>query len=286
MEVSDMSIRRKIRAVVVAGAIGLAGTAPAYSGDRDGKVRPQRFAGSWYPGDAGALTEMIDDLLARAPAPVTSGKPLAVIAPHAGYRFSAAVASAGYRYLQDHEYKRVIVLAFDHRRSSQYQGVDVPRDLTAYRTPLGEVPLDRDVCDQLLENRMFNAHKGVGDEEHSLELQLPFLQRVLKDFRLVPLLVGRMSTEDYARAAEAILPWIDEDTLLVASSDFTHFGRRFGYEPFKDDVPNKLRELGDQAAEPILNCDFDGFTEYLAETRDTICGRGPIALLLRVFSMT
>jgi AmmeMemoRadiSam system protein A len=94
-----------------------------------------------------------------------------------------------------------------------------------------------------------------------------------------------MSTEDYAKAAQALLPWIDDETLLVASSDFTHYGRRFAYEPFKDDIPNKLRELGHQAAKPILRCDFDGFVTHLEKTNDTICGRGPIRLLLRILSM-
>ena len=93
-----------------------------------------------------------------------------------------------------------------------------------------------------------------------------------------------MSTEDYAKAAEAILPLLDGETLLVASTDFTHFGPRFGYEPFKEDLPDKLTELADAAADPILKCDFDGFTAHLEKTKDTICGRGPVALLLRVLS--
>ena len=271
--------------MVVAAAVGAALISQVHAGDGGEKVRPARFAGSWYPGDPTALAEMIDDLMTGPSPPPIVGKPLAVISPHAGYRYSAAVAAAGYRCLKGHEYKRVIVLAFDHRKSSQYHGIHVPHDLTAYRTPLGDVRIDQQVCDGLLKNRTFKSPKGIGDEEHSLELQLPFLQRVLKDFRLVPLLVGRMATEDYAKAAEAIIPWVDSGTLLVASSDFTHFGSRYGYEPFKDDVPNKLRQLADQAAAPILNCDFDGFLGHLDGTRDTICGRGPIALLLRILSM-
>jgi AmmeMemoRadiSam system protein A len=132
---------------------------------------------------------------------------------------------------------------------------------------------------------MFGSHPDIDRGEHSLELQLPFLQRTLKDFTLVPLLVGRMGTQEYAEAAKAIIPWLDDKTLLVASSDFTHFGPRYGYQPFKDDVPQKLADLADRAADPILKCDFDGFVEHLAKTRDTICGRGPITLLLRTLSM-
>ena len=90
---------------------------------------------------------------------------------------------------------------------------------------------------------------------------------------------------DYKTAAEAVLPLLDEETILIASSDFTHFGRNFGYEPFQEDVPAKLRELADQSVAPLQQADFDGFVSHLNETEDTICGRGPIQLLLRILSM-
>jgi len=248
-------------------------------------VRPADCAGSWYPGVPEALAKLVDDLLAKAPAPKRTDKPLAIISPHAGYRFSAPVAATGYHWLQGHSYKRVIVLAFSHARAGSYTGVDVPADRTAYATPLGNVPVDRAVCDELLKHPLFNAHPDVDRNEHSLELQLPFLQETVKDFQLVPLLIGRMSLEDYTAAAEAILPWVDSDTLLVASSDFTHYGSRFNYVPFEDNVAIKLHDLANEAAAPILKCDFDGFQNHLDQTGDTICGRGPIRLLLRLLSM-
>ncbi len=254
-------------------------------GDNDVNIRPASCAGSWYPGDAEALAKQVDELLGKIAAPAVPEKPIAIISPHAGYRYSAPVAATGYRCLRGHTYKRVIILAFSHRHAGRYRGVDVPRELTAYRTPLGDVPIDRKVCDQLLGADLFDSHPGIDQGEHSLELQLPFLQSVLDDFTLVPLLVGRMEPEDYAVAAKSILPWVDADTLLVASTDFTHFGKQFDYVPFKDNLPEKLRELADQAAAPILVGDYDGFVQHLAKTRDTICGRGPVTLLLRILSM-
>ncbi|UCE60989.1 MAG: AmmeMemoRadiSam system protein B [Phycisphaerales bacterium] len=253
--------------------------------DPESKVRPAQFAGSWYPGDGSDLAKEIDDLLAKASAASLPSKPVGIISPHAGYRFSAPVAASAYACLRGHNFKRVIVMAFSHRGSSQYQGVDVPQDLDAYSTPLGEVPIDRKACDLLRKSPIFVSNPGVDRGEHSLELQLPFLQRVLKDFALVPLYVGRMTTADYADAARAILPLLDGDTLLVTSTDFTHFGPRFGYVPFREDLPGKLRELAEQAAKPLLKCDFDGFVEHLEKTRDTICGRGPVSLMLRTLSM-
>jgi len=248
-------------------------------------VRPAYCAGQWYPESKEELEKQVDDLLARASPPIPAVKPVALIVPHAGYRYSAAIAAEAYRKLQGQHYRRVIVIAFSHSSAGLYGGVDVPKDLSAYRTPLGDVIIDREACDTLLKVPGFAAHPDIDRGEHSLELQLPFLQRVLKEFRLVPLLVGRVSGDDYAKAAEALLTLIDEDTLLVASSDFTHFGPQYGYTPFENDVQNKLRELAEQAAAPILTCDFDGFLDHLTKTRDTICGRGPIALLLRVLSM-
>lgn len=248
-------------------------------------TRPARFAGSWYPADDRALTKLVDDLLARAKPTKLTGPPIALISPHAGYRFSAPVAAAGYRCLEKQPVNRVIVLAFSHRKAGATHGVDVPRALTTYETPIGPVPIDRAVCDDLLRHPLFSSNPEYGRHEHSLELQLPFLQRALGEFRLVPLLVGRMSDQDYAQAARAIMPWIDDKTLLVASTDFTHFGPNYGYQPFNDDVADKIRDLGDKAAAPILQCDVDGFVDHLASTGDTICGRGPVTLLLRILSM-
>jgi len=248
-------------------------------------VRPAYFAGSWYPGSAGSLAGKLSELLAKAPVAEIKGKPIAVSAPQAGYSYSAPAAAAGYRCLQGHSYKRVIVMAFNHRYAGAYQGVDVPAKLTAYQTPLGKVPIDRKVVDKLLAEAVFKSNAGMHSGEHSLELQLPFLQKVLKDFKLVPMLVGRMSNADYTSAAKAIIPWLDDETLLVASSDFTHYGPMYGYEPFKEDVPDKLAELADKASAPLLKCDFDGFADHISKTRDSICGRGPILLLLRILSM-
>jgi len=248
-------------------------------------TRPAICAGSWYPGEAGALSRQIDEWMDSATPAKIACKPLALIAPHAGYRFSGPVAAAAYRTLRGHAYRRVILLAFSHRAAGLYPGVQVPGEWATYETPLGTVPIDQAAVDQLRRSSTFIPVPGIDRQEHSLELQLPFLQRAIGSFQLVPLLVGRMSGEQYTLAATAIASLCDENTLLVASSDFTHFGPNYGYEPFKEDVPRKLRELAEQAAAPLLDGDFDSFSAHLASTSDTICGRGPILLMLRVLSI-
>lgn len=278
--------RRWSRSAAVTAAVALLAIGCARAADGASTVRPAECAGSWYPRDPAELSQTVDELLARASPVTLAGRPVALICPHAGYRFSAPTSAAAYRCLRGQTYRRVIVLAFSHQHAHQYRGVDVPAELVAYSTPLGQVPVDREVCDALLKDAVFESHPGVDRGEHSLELQLPFLQTVLGDFQLVPLLIGQMADDDYTAAAIAIHPWLNDETLLVASSDFTHFGPRFGYEPFQEDLPIKLRELADQAAAPLLRCDYDGFADHLARTQDTICGRGPILLLLRALSMT
>lgn len=278
-----MRTRSFVSALFLAITVGLP-LAPAIQAENTLTTRPAACAGTWYPGKRDSLAAEVDKLLDQASPPTISGRPLAVIAPHAGYRFSAPVAAAGYRCLRGQSYKRVIVMAFSHRYANAYRGVHVPADLNAYETPLGIVPVDREIVDKLRKSPLFIDAPGVDREEHSLELQLPFLQRTLKDFRLVPMLVGRMMPTDYARVAEAVLPFIDDSTLLVASSDCTHFGPSYDFQPFKEDVPKKLAELANQAAATIQNCDFDGFADHLEKTHDTICGRGPILLLLRILS--
>ncbi len=269
---------------VVVGLFQLAAAgSSAWAGDP--KVRPAACAGDWYPASAGDLTRTVDDLLAQAKPPAIDGKPVAVICPHAGYRFSAPTAAAAYATLRGQTYKRVIVLAFSHRNAGRYRGIDVAKELTAYQTPLGDVPIDREACDRLLKDGLFSSNPAVDAGEHSLELQLPLLQRAIKDFKLVPLLVGQMGEPDFAKAAQALLPLVDAETLLVASTDCTHFGPNYGYQPFKDDLENQLKGLAEQAAAPLTRCDFDGFAAHLEKTGDTICGRNPVLLLLRVLSM-
>jgi AmmeMemoRadiSam system protein B/AmmeMemoRadiSam system protein A len=280
-----MHIRKLVLAALLGGTMGPISDESGWGQESGGAVRPPVCAGTWYPGTSQELAEFVDGLLAKVTPPRVEGKPLALICPHAGYRYSAPVAAAAYASLRGHSYRRVIVLAFSHRYAGRYRGIDVPRDLTAYETPLGQVRIDRATCDRLLRDPLFVSKPEAGADEHSLELQLPFLQRVVGDFLLVPLLVGQMSDRDYTAAAQALLPVVDEQTLLVASTDCTHYGPGYGYVPFRTDVPSRLQELADQAARPLSRCDYDGLVAHLERTGDTICGRNPVCLLLRLLAM-
>jgi len=133
-----------------------------------------------------------------------------------------------------------------------------------------------------LQEPFFRIFPEAYKKEHSLEIQLPFLQESLKDFKLVPLIVGEVNGDEYEKIASSIRKFIDKETLLIASSDFTHYGFNFGYVPFKKNIRENLKKLDEGAVEKILKIDSNGFIKYQDSTGITICGRKPIAILLDI----
>jgi AmmeMemoRadiSam system protein B/AmmeMemoRadiSam system protein A len=241
-------------------------------------VRRSTGGGLWFPADAETLRAAVDGFLSESP-PIVGGKPIALVVPHAGYQYSGAVAGKAYATLADHSYQRVIVLGLSHR--APLRGASVLR-VDAYETPLGRIPVDTEARDVLLRSRHVTEMPAAHQQEHSAENQLPMLQRALGDFQLVEVLVGQMTAREQSRLADAIREIIDDETLLVVSSDFTHYGPRFQYTPFREDVPDQLRSLNDRAVTEILQVDVPGWDAFLRDTEATICGRNAIALLLSV----
>jgi AmmeMemoRadiSam system protein B/AmmeMemoRadiSam system protein A len=243
------------------------------------RVRPPARAGQWYEATASALTRQVDGYLEKATPPAVSGRLVALIEPHAGYEYSGPTAAFGYKLLRGTSYGRVIILGVPH--FVPVRGCALP-NYTHFQTPLGEIPLDREVCDKLLASSPFVEFTRAHDPEHSVEAQLPFLQRTLTDFRIVPILVGDLSDADRTKAAEALRGFLDEKTLIVVSSDFTHYGADFGYVPFRTQVKENLDKLDHGAVKDILALDTHGFVDYVDRTGATICGRSGIALLLEM----
>jgi AmmeMemoRadiSam system protein B/AmmeMemoRadiSam system protein A len=268
-----MNLRSKSLSILIAGAVVMMSNGDAVSE----KVRKSVLAGSWYEGNKKALTAQVDGYLEKVAPVEIDGRILGLISPHAGYFYSGQAAAYGYSQIKGAPYKRVIVIAPSHRVG--FHGISIP-EVTHYETPLGKVPLDTQSCRTLLGTKGFTSVAQAHAQEHSLEIQLPFLQRVLGDFVLVPLVVGDVDRAEYSDLAKAIRGIVDENTLVVASSDFTHYGDRFGYLPFRDDVQENLRKLDLGAVELIQKKDWDGFLQYKGSTGATICGAAPIALLI------
>ncbi|MHC4183622.1 MAG: AmmeMemoRadiSam system protein B [Planctomycetota bacterium] len=243
-------------------------------------VREPAVAGRFYAGTEAKLRKQVSNLLNDVFTENLPGKPVALISPHAGYQYSGLVAAYGYNAIKDYDYKRVIIIAPSHY--SRYTGASIP-DVDYYKTPLGLIKLDMGACNNLINNPpLIGTFKQAHAREHSLETQLPFLQTALKDFELVPILISRLNNEAFDFLVDKIKPLINEDTLIIVSSDFTHYGYGYSYVPFKKDIEASIRKLDYGAFERILALDFDGFFRYKKATGITACGFMPIALLLKL----
>jgi MEMO1 family protein len=246
-------------------------------------VHVSPYGGSWYPGQAGELERLLDELFERVErrAPCALSAPaLGFVVPHAGLHFSGAVAASAYRALIHHPPRRIVILGFAH--SGGPAGVSIP-NVEAYATPLGQVPIDHDTVCKLAGHAPFRFVDEYEICDHSVEIQLPFLQRAAPGVPVVPLFVGHM--DDYQRdaAARILAGLIEPETAFLVSSDFTHYGQAFGYQPFPADaaVAERLAHLDRGLIEAAGSLDAALFCAAVDEVSATVCGVEPIALWLR-----
>jgi AmmeMemoRadiSam system protein B/AmmeMemoRadiSam system protein A len=183
-------------------------------------IRPAAVAGLFYPGDSAELKRTVADLLAHAPAAEAMCAPKALIVPHAGYVYSGPVAASAYARLSGlrGRIRRVVLLGPTHR--VYVRGLALP-EADRFATPLGEVELDREGMRRLAGLPQVIKSASAHQMEHSLEVQLPFLQQVLGDFQLLPLAVGEATAAEVADVLERV--WGGDETLIVISSDLSHF---------------------------------------------------------------
>jgi len=234
------------------------------------------LAGSWYYADPNVLTAQLDEFFRKADTKVINNV-IALILPHAGYAYSGQTAVSALKTI-DKKYKRIIVIGPSHHTYME-ETLSVPRAIH-YETPLGQILLDAEFIDKLLRFPMFQNLPHTFEGENSIEMELPLLQYYCKDFRLVPIVAGQCSAETIRKAGSILQGLVDVETLVIASSDFTHFGPRFNYVPFTKNVPEQIKKLDMGAYEYIAKLDSEGFLEYKRKTGATICGYIPIAVLL------
>jgi len=224
-------------------------------------VRNPAVAGLFYPANAQELRAQVHQFVDPVQAsdfPV----PKAIIAPHAGYVYSGPIAGSVYARLKKAagQIRRVILLGPAHRVA--VRGLALP-SARVFRTPLGSVTVDQDIAETLLALPQVSINDATHKEEHSLEVQLPFLQEVLGDFSLVPMVVGDATATEVAEVLETV--WGGDETLVVISSDLSHY---LDYDT--------ARALDRRTSESIESLDYEnlGF--------DQACGRIPVSGLLRV----
>ncbi|KAH9944423.1 MEMO1 family [Epithele typhae] len=269
-------------------------------------------ADSWYTGNQSQLDQELTGWLAGVtPAPEDNFKPpisgtKAIIAPHAGYSYSGAAAAWAYKSIDVTGIKRVFILGPSHH--VYLDGCALSR-CSQYETPLGGLPIDTDTMNELKKIGRFTEMSLETDEdEHSIEMHLPYIRKVFEgqDIKVVPILVGAISYEKEVSYGQLLAPYLArEDTIFVISSDFCHWGLRFQYTFYyprpppttairlsrSDISPASMKEhpihesisaLDHEAMELLTMPPFRAgqahqmFADYLARTKNTICGRHPI----------
>lgn len=248
-----------------------------------GNVRPCILAGSWYPADPKALRLSVESYINGAashrstPDTTASGHLCGLVLPHAGHRYSGKTCAAGVGRMKNQKISRVILIGPSHRARIPGAALTCA---THFETPLGRVPVDTDAVNKLAAGG-FRFSEDAHESEHCLEIILPFLQGALTDFRIVPVLIGPSSDAERAHLAAQLRGIIDERTILIASSDFVHYGDDFGYTPdVGEDVRAGVRAIDDGAIDRIRAMDADGFLKYRQKSGATICGAAPISLLM------
>lgn len=227
---------------------------------RDPEVRPAAVAGMFYPEDPRELAEEVTAYLDRTEeGPQAPGFPKALIVPHAGYVYSGPIAASAYDLLRPARgiVRRVVMLGPCHR--VPVRGLALPR-ASAFATPLGRIPVDAEALHAIRDLPQVVESAATHAEEHALEVQLPFLQRVLGDFSLVPLVVGDAAPGEVAAVLDRL--WGGVETLIVISSDLSHY---HAYD--------RAREIDGATVRAILDLDA-------GITHEQACGATPVAGLL------
>ena len=226
--------------------------------------RTAKVAGQFYPEEPAELLDVVQYLLGRQPEPAASEKPRILIVPHAGYQYSGLIAANGFRQVQGRSYDGVVVIAFTHRMQFPGASVDTRE---SYETPLGEIPVDQEAV------AVLQSYPGIGhveeaheSNEHSLEVELPFLQVTVKRFKLVPILMGTANLDDARHLATALAKLAAlKDYLFVFSTDLSH------YHPYSE-----AEALDERTINAILFETPQAVNRLFQVGQLEACGRGPI----------
>lgn len=242
------------------------------------KVMTSPVAGQWYSGHEGSLRREIEDL--RKGLMVVRRKQVcAAVVPHAGYRYSGSVAAGVYQRIDARGYDRVLVLGPSHYCALRNK-ISIP-DATHYKTPLGLINADLDFIEKLRKLPFITTEPAAHLSEHSDQIQLPLIQVCLGvHIPVVCMVCGQFDTKTILEDAAKLRTVLDDKTLLVVSSDFTHYGESYGFVPFDRNVQKNIETLDNGIFELFIRKDVEGFIRKLNETGATVCGRDPLALLL------
>ncbi|CAD6186598.1 unnamed protein product [Caenorhabditis auriculariae] len=249
-----------------------------------GPVRSASHAGSWYSGNQRELDRQLSKWLDQAGESV--GVARAVISPHAGYSYCGETAAYAFKQIVPDTINRIFVLGPSHVVSLSGCALTT---CSLYRTPLADLHIDQTVNDELKATRQFDSMDRRDEEtEHSIEMQLPFIAKVMgsRRFTIVPVLVGSLPGSKQLSYGKIFANYLEDPrNLFVISSDFCHWGDRFSFSPFdrNSGVPifEQISSLDHAGMKAIESLNPSVFNEYLKKTQNTICGRNPILVMLQ-----
>lgn len=252
-------------------------------------MRQAVVAGSFYPLDSKALDRKIIACFKskfgpkKLPGKATKNKVTVTVVPHAGYDYSGPCAAHVYKVLAESQKPDVIVIAgTNHSGMGPSVSVFASGD---WQTPLGVVKVDADFANALIRGSAFARADEFGHKvEHSIEVQLPFLQHIYKEFKFVPIVMKGLhvfqETEDLANAIVNIAKSQNKNVLVIASSDFTHYGPAYNYMPFKSKAKEGVARLDKESISKIEKLDDVGFLKHVIKTNSTVCGYPAITLAI------
>lgn len=250
-------------------------------------ARKAVYAGQFYEKNEQALDKQIAECFegkngpGALPLSKRSKNIQAIIAPHAGYQFSGACAAWAYKEIAESEFADVYIII-----GPNHSGPENSISMTGYETPFGVARVDQEFAKLILEkNEELKENDAAHALEHSIEVQIPFLQFATKDkmneLKIVPILIHEL---DYAKLGldlkEAIME-SGKKVIIIVSSDFTHYGHSYHYIPFSTDIKKNIYERDKKAIDFIEKLNADAFIGYMDETQGTVCGAFPIAVLLK-----
>jgi len=253
----------------------------------DSTIRVASHAGSWYKNDPKLLAKEIGDYLSKSEKLEQYNSLKSIIVPHAGYRHCGPTAGKSFININPSNYDRVVVLGPSHHKYFEACGLT---PFESFETPFGNVKVDTETINKLLTNKkLFNTLSQTTDvKEHSIEMEMPFLKYIFnkKDFSLIPIMVGHNDFKINVEIGKALYDlYEDPKTLFVISSDFCHWGQKFGFTYYNEKYENiweSTKDLDKQALDIIHEMNSAKLDEYFKKTRNTICGRNPITIVLSI----
>lgn len=230
--------------------------------------RPAAVAGYFYPRNPIELSNQIDSFLKEANPDFKADKTIGLVSPHAGYVYSGKTAAYGFNQLLNKDIENVIIISPSHRE--YFPGISV-YDGDGYETPLGKVKINQKIADSLINGSKL-IFRGIQGHrmEHAVEVQIPFLQKILKNFNIVPVVMGDQGKIFVDELSERLADIADEKTIIIASSDMSHF--------YDAETANKLDSVVENH---INNFTYEELHHDLETKKCEACGGGPIVVLMK-----